>query len=100
RRADRDPARLLRGGHGPMTLAIDRGGLTYRPTPMLLSARQRRTVSRELCELMHRREKARAHFVELNEACCKAETDDAISVEAFADLDERRNEALGASLCI
>ena len=68
----------------------------YRPAPMLLSGRQRRTVSRDLLQLMREREKLRGIFVDLNEACESAEDDDAISVEAFADMDERRNDALNA----
>ena len=61
-----------------------------------MSARQRRTVSRDLLQLMREREKLRVIFVELNEACKRAEDDDTISVEAFADMGERRNEALNA----
>ena len=70
--------------------------LTYRPKPMLLTARRRRTVSAELRKLMREREKFRVAFVDLQAAFEKAEEDDAISVETFADMDERRNEALNA----
>ena len=68
--------------------------LTYRPEPMLLTSRQRRTVSRELRRLLQQREALRKRFVELNEACERAEDDDAISVERFSDMDKRRNELL------
>ena len=70
--------------------------LTYRPEPMPLTARQKRTVSAELRKLMREREKLRVAFVDLQAACEKAEEDDAISVETFSDMDKRRNEALNA----
>jgi hypothetical protein len=44
--------------------------------------------------LIREREDIRARFVELNEACEKAEDDDAVSVETFADMDKRRNKRL------
>ena len=68
--------------------------LTYRPEPMLQTMWQGETVSRKMRQLMRQREDLRAKFVPLNEACDRAEDDDAVSVEKFEDMDRRRNKVL------
>ncbi len=75
-----------------------RDDLAYRSAPMLLSASQAHAVSSELRQLVLKREKLRVAFVDLEADCDKAEANNAVSVEAYAELDERRNEAL-SELC-